>query len=97
MKTSNKQRPATTNGQRGTTESRASGQAPVAHSRAMDRLLDKDSLGELLHLGYAALRRKRSAGELPFTFLLNSKIVAWESDTLSWIESVREADQAQAG
>jgi hypothetical protein len=62
----------------------------------MDRLLDKEPLCELLHLGYAALRRKRSAGELPFTFILNSKIVAWESDVLDHIESVREAEQAQA-
>lgn len=62
------------------------------HARADDRLLPFDEVAQRLLMPEPTVRWKRHQGDLPFLFKLGRRLVAWESDVLSWIEDQARAD-----
>jgi len=62
-----------------------------------DRLLDLSEIADKTRMPEATIRYKRHRGELPFTFRLGRRVVAYESELDAWIASVRAAQRAEQG
>lgn len=60
-----------------------------------DLLLDLSEIAARTRMPEATIRYKRHRGELPFTFKLGRRVVAYESDLTAWIESIRAAQNVQ--
>jgi predicted DNA-binding transcriptional regulator AlpA len=56
-----------------------------------DRLLGLAEIANRTLMPEATIRYKRHRGELPFTFRLGRKVVAYESELEAWIAAQREA------
>lgn len=56
-----------------------------------DPLLDLPEMASRMRMPEATVRYKRHRGELPFTFKLGRKVVAYESELEAWIASQRAA------
>ncbi|MEU4287800.1 helix-turn-helix domain-containing protein [Kribbella sp. NPDC026596] len=56
-----------------------------------DRLLDLPEIANRTRMPEATIRYKRHRGELPFTFKLGRKVVAYESELDAWIAAQRAA------
>ncbi|MEV5710084.1 helix-turn-helix domain-containing protein [Actinoallomurus sp. NPDC052274] len=65
-----------------------------AHPRAADRLLLIEEIAERLRRSEQSVRYLRHRGELPFLFRDGRRLVAWESDVLSYLERLQEAEKA---
>jgi predicted DNA-binding transcriptional regulator AlpA len=60
-----------------------------------DRLLQLPEIAERLgNMPEATVRYKRHRGELPFTFKLGRRVVAYESELEAWIAGVRASQNA---
>jgi predicted DNA-binding transcriptional regulator AlpA len=54
-----------------------------------DRLLDLDEISAKLRMPKATVRYKRHCGELPFTFRLSRRVVAYEAEVDAYIADQR--------
>jgi excisionase family DNA binding protein len=57
-----------------------------------DRLLDLTEIAARLRMPKATVRYKRHRGELPFTFRLGRRVVAYESEVERYIAERRAAE-----
>lgn len=78
------------------TEGTADAALVAAPDRRGDRLVQLPQIVEMTTLTEATLRYLRHKGEGPPMFKLHKRLVAWESDCISWIEAqaVKEAARA---
>ncbi|MCW2920000.1 MAG: hypothetical protein JWN52_8068 [Actinomycetia bacterium] len=76
--------------QRSSKDSPAS--TPVTARRG-DRLLPFVEILEITTLTEGSIRWLRHKGEGPRIFRLHSRLVAWESDVISWIEEQARQDE----
>lgn len=60
------------------------------------RLLDVDEIATRLRMPKATVRYKRHRGELPFTFRLGRRVVAYEDEVDAYIASQRAAQAPPA-
>jgi excisionase family DNA binding protein len=58
-----------------------------------DRLLDLSEVAEKLRMPVATVRYKRHRGELPFTFRLGRRVVAYEAEVDEYIATQRAAQR----
>ena len=61
-----------------------------------DRLLDLSEIANRTLMPPATVRYKRHRGELPFTFKLGRKVVAYESELEAWIAAQRNAQNGNS-
>jgi predicted DNA-binding transcriptional regulator AlpA len=59
-----------------------------------DRLLDLSEIAVKLRMPIATVRYKRHRGELPFTFRLGRRVVAYESEVDDYIARQRAAQRS---
>lgn len=59
-----------------------------------DRLLDLREIAAMTRMPEATIRYKRHRGELPFTFRLGRRVVAYEGDVRAYIDAARASQIA---
>ena len=59
-----------------------------------DHLLDLPEIAAKTRMPEATVRYKRHRGELPFTFRLGRRVVAYESEVDAWIADQRATQKA---